>query len=105
MKKLSKERLAAIAEVLADVEQRHAAVMDAESNAANAIADLNTEIAKLNEAVVKAFSDPLVIKRLGDLGQDLPAREQLTPQALGALHKAEVAKWWPLIKAANIRVE
>ena len=62
-------------------------------------------IAKLNEAVVKAFSDPLVIKRLGDLGQDLPAREQLTPQALGALHKAEVAKWWPLIKAANIRVE
>jgi tripartite-type tricarboxylate transporter receptor subunit TctC len=62
-------------------------------------------IARLNEAVVKAFADPTVIKRLTDLGQDLPAREQLTPEALATFHKSEIDKWWPLIKAANIKVE
>ena len=62
-------------------------------------------IAKINEAVVKAFADPVVIKRLTDLGQDIPAREQLTPQALAAYHKSEIDKWWPLIKGANIKVE
>ena len=63
-------------------------------------------IAKLNEAVVKAFADPLVAKRIVDeLGQDIPPREQLTPQALAAFHKSEIDKWWPLIKAANIKVE
>jgi len=62
-------------------------------------------IARLNEAVVKAFADPTVIKRLTDLGQDLQAREQLTPEALATFHKSEIDKWWPLIKAANIKVE
>lgn len=62
-------------------------------------------IAKLNDAAVKAFADPKVIKRLGELGQDLPARDQMTPQALGAYHKSEIDKWWPLIKGANIKVE
>jgi tripartite-type tricarboxylate transporter receptor subunit TctC len=62
-------------------------------------------IAKLSDAVVKAFADPTVIKRLTDLGQDLPPREQLTPEALAAFHKSEIDKWWPLIKAANIKVE
>jgi tripartite-type tricarboxylate transporter receptor subunit TctC len=62
-------------------------------------------IAKVNEAVVKALADPVVIKRLGDLGQDIPPREQLTPEALGAFHKSEIEKWWPLIKGANIKVE
>ena len=62
-------------------------------------------IAKLNDAVAKAFADPTVIKRLTDLGQDLPPREQLTPEALAAFHKSEIDKWWPLIKAANIKVE
>ena len=65
----------------------------------------NDVIAKLNDAVVKAFADPTVIKRLTDLGQDLPPREQLTPEALAAFHKSEIDKWWPLIKAANIKVE
>lgn len=62
-------------------------------------------IARLNEAVVKAFSDPNVIKRLTELGQDIPPRERLTPEALAAFHKSELDKWWPLIKAANIKVE
>jgi|SRR5688572_22869590 tripartite-type tricarboxylate transporter receptor subunit TctC len=63
-------------------------------------------VAKLNEAVVKAFADPAVSKRIvEELGQDIPPREQLTPQALAAFHKSEIDKWWPLIKAANIRVE
>ena len=61
-------------------------------------------IAKLNEAVVAAFEDPAVRKRIGDLGQAIPAREALTPAALATHHKAEVEKWWPIIKAANIKV-
>lgn len=62
-------------------------------------------IAKLNDAVVKAFADPNVIKRLGELGQEIPPRQQLTPASLGAFHKSEIEKWWPLIKDANIRIE
>jgi tripartite-type tricarboxylate transporter receptor subunit TctC len=61
-------------------------------------------IAKLNEAVVTAFADPTVRKRIADLGQAIPPPEQLTPEALAAHHKAEVEKWWPIIKAANIKV-
>jgi len=60
---------------------------------------------KLNAAVVTAFSDPAVQKRVSDLGQSIPPRDQLTPQALAAHHKAEVDKWWPVIKAANIKVQ
>jgi len=62
-------------------------------------------IAKLNAAAVESMADPLVRKRLGDIGVDIPPRDQQTPEALGALHKAEVEKWWPLIKAANIKAE
>jgi tripartite-type tricarboxylate transporter receptor subunit TctC len=62
-------------------------------------------IAKLSDAVTRAFSDPVVIKRLTELGQELPTREQTTPQALAAYHESEIDKWWPLIKGANIKVE
>jgi tripartite-type tricarboxylate transporter receptor subunit TctC len=62
-------------------------------------------IAKVNDAVVKAFADPNVIKRLTELGQEIPARAELTPASLAAFHKAEIEKWWPLIKSADIKVE
>ena len=62
-------------------------------------------IIKLNGAVVDTLADPTVRQRLTDLGQVIATREQQTPAALGAYHKAEIEKWWPIIKAANIKVE
>jgi len=62
-------------------------------------------VARLNAAVVEAMADPAVQKRLTDLGLELPARDQQTPQALAAWHKAEVDKWWPIIKKAGIKPE
>src|SRR5437763_6685775 len=62
-------------------------------------------IAKLNTAVVDALADPLVRQRLADVGLEIPPREQQTPQALGAYQKAEIEKWWPIIKAANVKPE
>src|SRR5215472_7120133 len=62
-------------------------------------------ILTLNAAVVDALADPAVRQRLVDLGSNTPAREEQTPQALRAFHKAEIQKWWPIIKAANIRAE
>jgi tripartite-type tricarboxylate transporter receptor subunit TctC len=62
-------------------------------------------IAKLNAAVVEALADPGVRARLADLGQEIFPPDQQTPEALAALQKAEIAKWWPIIKAANIRGE
>ena len=52
-----------------------------------------------------AFADANVRTRLADLGQDTPPGEQQTPQALAAFQKAEIEKWWPIIKGANIKVE
>jgi putative tryptophan/tyrosine transport system substrate-binding protein len=60
---------------------------------------------KLNAAVMEALGDPNVRTQLTDLGQEIPSRDQQTPEALGAFHKAEVEKWWPIIKAANIKAE
>jgi tripartite-type tricarboxylate transporter receptor subunit TctC len=62
-------------------------------------------VAKLNAAMVESLADPAMRKRLIDLGQDIPPRDQQTPEALNAYHKAEIEKWWPIIKAANIKVE
>ena len=62
-------------------------------------------INRLSAAAMDALADPAVRQRLGDLGQEIPPREQQTVEALGAHHKAEIAKWWPIIKAANIRIE
>jgi tripartite-type tricarboxylate transporter receptor subunit TctC len=62
-------------------------------------------IAKLNAAVVDTLADPAVRQRLADIGQEIVAREQQTPEALGALQKAEIEKWWPILKAANIKGE
>jgi tripartite-type tricarboxylate transporter receptor subunit TctC len=62
-------------------------------------------VARLNAAVVSALADPAVQKRFADLGQELPPREQQTPEGFAAYHKAEVEKWWPVIKGAGIKVE
>jgi tripartite-type tricarboxylate transporter receptor subunit TctC len=60
---------------------------------------------KLNAAIVAALTDTTVRQRLADLGQEIPPRDQQTPAALGALHKAEIEKWWPIVKAAGIKPE
>ena len=62
-------------------------------------------IARLNAAVVLALAEPNVRKRLADIGQEAFPRGQLTPEALGALQKAEIDRWWPIIKAAGIKAE
>jgi tripartite-type tricarboxylate transporter receptor subunit TctC len=62
-------------------------------------------VAKLNGAIVDALADPDVRKRLAELGQDIPPRDQQNPEALGAYHKAEIEKWWPIIKGAGIKAE
>jgi len=62
-------------------------------------------IGKLNAAAVEALADPAVRSRLADLGMDILQRERQTPDALGALVKADAEKWWPLIKEFNIKAE
>jgi tripartite-type tricarboxylate transporter receptor subunit TctC len=62
-------------------------------------------IARIDDAVREALADPLLRKRLVDLGQDIPPPDQQTPEGLRALHQAEVEKWQPLIKAANIKAD
>ena len=62
-------------------------------------------IMKLNGAIVESLGDPTVMKRFADLGQEIPSRDQQTPEALAAHHKAEIDKWWPIIKAAGLKAE
>jgi tripartite-type tricarboxylate transporter receptor subunit TctC len=60
-------------------------------------------VGKLNEAIRAALDDPAVQKRYAELGLEPPAPAQRTPEALRAHQKAEVQKWWPVIKAANVK--
>jgi tripartite-type tricarboxylate transporter receptor subunit TctC len=62
-------------------------------------------IAKLDAAAVDALADPATRARLAQTGQGIVPREQQTPEALGAHHKAEIEKWWPIIRAAGIKAE
>ena len=62
-------------------------------------------IVKLNAAVTAALADPMMQARLADLAQENFPRDWQTPEALRALQKAEIEKWWPIIKAANIKAE
>jgi tripartite-type tricarboxylate transporter receptor subunit TctC len=62
-------------------------------------------VTKLNTAMVQALADPAVRARFAELGLDVAPREQQTPAGLAAYNKAEIEKWWPIIKAAGIRGE
>ena len=62
-------------------------------------------IARLNGAMMQALADPGLRARFTDLGLDVATREQQAPEGLAAFHKAEIEKWWPIIKAAGIKVE
>jgi len=62
-------------------------------------------VTKLNASLTEALADPAVRMRFADLGQEMFPREQQTPEALAAFHKAEIEKWWPIIKAAGIKAE
>ena len=62
-------------------------------------------IAKLNAAVVDSLGDANVRQRLTDLGHEIAPRELQSPEALAAYHKAELDKWWPIIKSANIKLQ
>jgi tripartite-type tricarboxylate transporter receptor subunit TctC len=62
-------------------------------------------VVRLNAAVVAALADDAVRGRLTALGMEIPPRDELTPQALRAFHKAEIEKWWPIIRSAGIKID
>ncbi|MBR1192948.1 tripartite tricarboxylate transporter substrate binding protein BugD [Bradyrhizobium sp. AUGA SZCCT0160] len=62
-------------------------------------------VTRLNAAAVEALNDPAVRKQLENLGLQMTPKDKLTPEALGEWQKAEIAKWWPMIKAANVKVD
>jgi tripartite-type tricarboxylate transporter receptor subunit TctC len=62
-------------------------------------------VAKLNGAMMQTLADPAVRTRFAELGLDVAAREQQTPEGLAAFHKGEIDKWWPIIKRAGIKPE
>jgi tripartite-type tricarboxylate transporter receptor subunit TctC len=62
-------------------------------------------ITKFSGAIMDAMDDPTVRLRYAEMGLVVPLRQQRTPEALRSLHKAEIDKWWPIIRAANIKVQ
>jgi tripartite-type tricarboxylate transporter receptor subunit TctC len=62
-------------------------------------------IAKFNAAAMEAIADPTVRNRLNEFGLDVPPNDQQTPEALATLHKSEIEKWWPIVKAASIKID
>jgi tripartite-type tricarboxylate transporter receptor subunit TctC len=64
-----------------------------------------TVVEKLDAAVVQALADAAVRKRLSGLDEKIFSRDLQTPESLATLQKAELNKWWPIIKAANIKAE
>jgi tripartite-type tricarboxylate transporter receptor subunit TctC len=62
-------------------------------------------IDRLNAAVGASLADPAITQRFADQGQDVPPLAQRTPRALAAYHEAEIKKWWPIVKDANIKAE
>jgi tripartite-type tricarboxylate transporter receptor subunit TctC len=62
-------------------------------------------VAKLNAAIVDALAEPAVRTQLAKLGLEVPPREQQSPEVLGTFQKAEIDKWWPIIKETGIKPE
>ncbi|HET7160207.1 MAG TPA: tripartite tricarboxylate transporter substrate-binding protein, partial [Burkholderiales bacterium] len=62
-------------------------------------------VMKLNAAIVDTLADANVRQRFLELGQEIPPRDQQTPEGLAAYHKLEIDKWWPIIKAAGLKAE
>ena len=62
-------------------------------------------ISKLAAAVVDSLADPAMRQRIADQGMEIPPREQQTPEVLAAFQKAEIEKWWPIVKDAGIKAE
>ena len=62
-------------------------------------------IAKLNSAMVQSLAVPVTKTRFTELGLDIASREQQTPEGLAAFHKVEIEKWWPIIRAANVKAD
>ena len=62
-------------------------------------------VAKLNDATLRVLNEPAVRARFVQLGLDIASPEQQRPEGLAAFHKAEIEKWWPIIKSANIKAE
>lgn len=62
-------------------------------------------VAKLSAALVNILADPKVRARLAALGQDIFGVDQQTPEALRSHHQAEIEKWWPILKAANVKAD
>ena len=62
-------------------------------------------IARLAAAVIEALADPATRAKLAEAGQQIFPREKQIAEALRALQKADIGKWWPIIKAGNIKVE
>ena len=62
-------------------------------------------VGKLNDAIVGALADPAVRRRMEEAGLDIPSRDKQTPEGLAAYQRAEISKWWPMIRDANIKVE
>lgn len=62
-------------------------------------------VVRVNRAVVDALSDPALAKQLSGQGLDMPPTDRRTPEALGAFHKAEIEKWWPILREAGIKAK
>ena len=62
-------------------------------------------VTRLNAAAVEALNDPAVREKFEKLGLEMPRKDQLSPEALGVWQKSEIAKWWPMIKAADMKVD
>jgi hypothetical protein len=73
-----------------------------DENADVTFAERTSIVSKLNDAIVKTLANPATRKRLADIGQELFAQDQLTPESLATLHRDEIETWWPIIKASSI---